>query len=66
MTTTAPLTRPSTRLCPGCQRHKPHGQFSATMTFDHDPQRWHRAEFETCQQCRMRGLYQAAPGRPMQ
>ena len=63
MTTTAPLRRPSTRLCPGCDRYRPHGHFGEMVSLDHDPQRWRRVEHEVCRACRSGST--SAPGRAM-
>jgi len=57
----APLTRPSTRLCPGCDRHRPHGHFTERVSLDTDPQRWRLNQYHHCRGCRSGST--AAPGR---
>lgn len=64
MTTSAPLRRPSTQLCPGCGHQRPLGHFSTQLSLDHDPKRWRRVEHTHCRACRAGG--RGAPGRPMQ
>ncbi len=59
--TTAPLTRSSTRRCPGCNRHRPHGHFAEQVSLAHDPQRWRRIQHDHCQACR--AGTRSAPGR---
>ncbi|MFW6344737.1 MAG: hypothetical protein ACOC0M_00175 [Halomonas sp.] len=66
MTPTAPLRRPSTRLCPFCNHKRPIGQFSEQVSLDKDPQRWRRIEHDACRVCRTSRCGQAAPGRAMQ
>lgn len=62
--TTKPLTRPSTRLCPGCKHRRTHGHFSESVVLDKDPQRWRRVAHEVCRACRAGS--RSAPGRAMQ
>ncbi len=64
MTTREPLTRSSTRLCPGCNQQRPHGHFGEQVSLDHDPQRWRRIQHDHCQACRA-GSH-GAPGRRFQ
>lgn len=61
MTTTAPLTRPSTRRCVVCGQQRPHGHFAEQISLDHDPQRWRRIEHDACKTCR--AGTSSAPGR---
>lgn len=49
---TKPLTRPSTRLCPGCQRQRPLGHFAALFNLDGNPRTMKRVETEVCRDCR--------------